>query len=391
MRVNPRLGVLAGFVATVAALPFLSSKHDTSVPKPDTSPQVKEKTIGESDREFINSILNTNNPDIRLQELNWARAVHLTIRERLMSLYRAEVEDLNALREGKISPKERKVKIAITDFVRPGEDGDDMGAGSKLHVVRSFDEKLPNGKLYRTYVNVHLPINEKTGAIHPADGMRIKAQVFGNGIEDLYKPDAEQLFISDRYLVAWGRNTPYFARQHFYGDFDPVKKSNDVLQTEEIISVPNSCYFCHEVSRYNAHSKHIFKDPNVNRINYGAITQDYVFDLPVSEQLGYKRYMTYLGEKVKRGELTDAAVKRISTELTNTANLSLETPLMLAGLEKTSDVPWLEGDEKATENDKATYRYTYKDGKETWTRRIYPFYSPNIVNLSELQLIPKKN
>lgn len=391
MRVNSRLGVLAGFVATVAALPFLASKHDTSVPKPDTSPPAKEKMIGENDRDFINSNLNTNSPDIRLQELNWASAVHPTIRERLMSLYRAEVDDLNALKEGKISTKERKVKIAITDFVRPGEDGDDMGAGSKLHVVKSLDEKLPNGKSYRTYINEHLPINEKTGVIHPTDGIRIKTQVFGNGIEDLYKPNAEQLFISDRYLVAWGKNLPYFARQHFYGDFDPEKKSNDVLQTEEIISVPNSCYFCHEISRSNAHSKHIYKDPKVQRINYGAITQDYVFDLPLSEQPGYKRYMTFLSEKVKKGELTDAAVRRISTELTDTVNLSVKAPLMLRGLEGTREIPWLEGDEKATEKDKATYRFTYKDGKETWTRRVYDFYRPRLVDLSGLQLIPKKN
>ena len=389
MRVNSRIGILAGFIAGVAALPFLANKENISTPKPDDSPPAKTRIIGEDDRKFIGSILNTDNPDVRLQETSWASAVHPTIRERLMSLYRAEAEDLIALKEGRISVKERKVKIAITDFVRPGEDGEDMGAGSKLHVVKSLDEKLPNGKSYRTYINVHFPINEKTGAIHPADGIRIKTQVFGDGVEDLYKPDAEQLFISDRFLVAWGKDSPLFARQHFYGDFDAEKKSGDVLQTEEIISTPNSCYFCHEVSKSNAHSKHIFKDTNVRKINYGAITQDYIFDLPLSGQPGYKRYMDYLGEKVKKGELTNDAVRVISTELSDTVNLSAEAPLMLRGLERTREIPWLERDEKATEKDKGTHRFTYKDGNQTWTRRIYPFYSPNIVDLSGLQLIPK--
>ena len=99
--------------------------------------------------------------------------------------------------------------------------------------------------------------------------------------------------------------------------------------------------------------------------------------------------MDYLGEKVKKGELTKDTVRVISTELSDTVNLSAEAPLMLRGLERTREIPWLEGDEKATEKDKGTHRFTYKDGNQTWTRRIYPFYSPNIVDLSGLQLIPK--
>ncbi len=400
MRVNSRIGILAGFIAGVATLPFLANRENTSIPKPDESPLAKTRTLEEKDFDPLQSILNMNDPeDLRLQETKWAELIYPTVRGRLINLYKAEVEDLKALKEGRISVEERKVKIAITDFVHAGEEGDDMGVGPKLHVEKYFDDKLPNGKTYRIYTNAHLTVNEKTGAIHPSDGIRIKVQAFGNGIEDLYKPDihAELLFVSDRFLIAWGKKAdksepfPYLARQHFFGDYDNVKKSSSIVQTEEIISTPNSCYFCHEVSKSNAHTKHIFKDPNVKRINYGAITQDYVFDLPLSSQPGYKRYMDYLGGKVKKGELTNDAVRIISTELSDTVNLSAEAPLMLRGLEGTQEIPWLDGDEKATEKDKGTYRFTYKDGNEIWTRKVYDFYRPRLLDLTELQLIPKKN
>lgn len=393
-----RVGIITSFLASVVMVPFLASKGDSNPEKPD-APQAQSRTLEEKDFDPLQLILNMKDPDdLRLQETKWAELVYPTVRERLINLYKAEVEDLKALKEGKITEKERKVKICLTDFVRAGEEGDDMGVGPKIHVEKYFDDKLPNGKTYRTYINGALTVNEKTGAIHPSDGIRVKVQAFGNGVEDLYKPDihAELLFVSDRFLIAWGKKAdkpepfPYFARQHFFGDYNNEKKSNDIVQTEEIMSTPNSCYFCHEVSKSNVHTKHIFKDPNVKRINYGAITQDYQFELPLSKQHGYEKYKTYLDEKVKKGELTKEEVEKILKDLASSVSLSAIAPSMLKGFEENKGIPWLDGDEKATDKEKELYRFTYEDVDNIWTRKIYSHYRPQLMDLRELQLIPRK-
>ena len=389
---SSRVGIITGFLASVAMIPFLAGKEDSTPEKPNT-PQAQSRTLKEKDFDLIQSVLNMEDPeDLRLQETKWAELVYPTVRERLINLYKAEAEDLKGLKEGRITEKERKVKTCLTDFVRAGEEGDDMGVGPKLHLETSFDDKLPNGKTYRTYINASLTVNEETGAVHPPDGIRIKVQAFGGGIEDLYKPDihAEFLFISDRFLIAWGKDKPLLGRQHFFGDYNNEKKSSDIVQTEEILSTPNSCYFCHEVSTSNAHTKHIFKDPNVKRINYGAITQDYMFDLPISKQPGYKKYMAYLEEKNEKGELTKEEVEKISQGFVSSTSFSTIAPSMLKGFEENKDIPWLDGDTKATDKEKKLYRFTYEDVSDIWTRRIYSHYGLQLIDLKELQLIPKK-
>ncbi len=411
-----RLGMAAGFLAAITSIPILS-KSDNSLSAAPPNKKTSSSLIKEDDYAFIQALrTGKQNNDKYLQEKEWAEKVYPTIRKKLISLYQAEREDIKLLKEGKITEKERRVKLCYTDFVRGDETAEDDGTSLNLHVVKYFDERQEDGSYLRTYVNEHWPVNEYNNGILLPEVIRVRAQTFKGakgGLESLKLTDADNLFTTDFIHIIWGVLSdgskgnagiyPFLYRQHLYGDFDKAKKENSVNQVEANISNPTSCMNCHHSK--SSSTNRIFLNANEKRINFGAITPDKEFEKPYSEQRGYIKYIDYLKEKLKQKKCTEKFITAVAKDLLNLSNM--ENPYIIEALKENNSLPWVEGDYKYERYDHKAKSYTYTtkeireiDGvkKEIETRMKkagFDLYLDQLLGIGEwwdrdnLQVIPR--
>ncbi len=375
-----RTGLVTGVLATICALPLTNDINSAGPPLPKDTPPAKNLTLTEKDFDSI-QLLRKKAPkqDYHLQEIQWAEKVYPTVKEGLTALYKAEEEDIKALNKGTIKESERKVKICLTDFLRLGEEGDDMDMGPSLHVVKRYVHVQPDKTERVIYANERWMIVPETGAILPPEIIRVRAQAFKGS---LYEAGADKLFVTDMLQLIWGRDDdnlkggsiyPLLARQHFYGERGPKDTSSPINQTELLLSSPTSCVSCHVISPKNSHAKHLFNGGEPKRkINYGAITQDSDFDVPYEKQPGYTKYLKYLDEKVKKGDIKKEFADSAAKSLRNSRNL--EVPYMIWALNETKNIPWLGSDIEVSGYDAGRYGFTYMDGKKEWEKAFYSHY-----------------
>jgi len=410
-----RLGMAAGFLATVASIPILS-KSDNSLSAAPTNEKTSSSLIREEDYDFIQALRKKDETqNMQVQETKWAEKTYPTIRKRLISLYEAEAIDNKLLKEGKICEEERKVKICYTDFVGPEENSFDAGSPLNLHVVKYYDEKQNDGSYLRTYVNEHWPINESTNSILLPEAIRVRVQVFKgkrNGLESLKLAGAEYLFLTDSLQIIWGINSdgskgnaytyPLIYRQHLYGDFDKDKgkKKNSVNQTLVALSSPTSCMSCHHTTATMTEA--VF---DVERTNFGAVTPDEEFEKPYEKQRGYKIYMDYLRELVKKGKCTEKILNAVAKDLLDSTNM--QNPYMAEALKENNSLPWAGADYEYGRFDFKARSYTYKtkenkvvDGVQKeietrWKKAGFDLYLDQLLGVGEwwdrdnLQVIPR--
>ena len=376
-----RVGLATGFLA--AALSVLSASKETTSADSSGPSNTTQKILKEEDFARIQTL--RREPPFgnrRLQETQWAEEVSPTVRKALISLYKAEREDVKNLKAGRISEKDRKVKICYTAYVRPGEEGEDMGTGPNLHVIKRYDEQQADGSTKTYLVNENWPTTE-SGDILPPEVIRIRVQAFKGS---LYEPGADKLFVTDMFSLIWGRDDanpkpegpsyPLPARQYFHGEFKEKEKSNSYNQTETLVTSPSSCVSCHVISENNRHTKHVFQNKEGKKINYGTITQDDDFQMPYDKQPGYVAYMTYLNQFVKEGKIKQERVNSIAKDLLDSTNM--ENPNLVEMLEQTTEIPWLEGDKEVSREisryDPARVGFTYKEKNREWEKAIYGYY-----------------
>lgn len=352
---------------------------------------------------------------MQMQEKKWAEKTYPTIRKRLISLYEAEAIDNKLLKEGKICKEERKVKICYTDFVGPEENSFDAGSPLNFHVVKYYDEKQNDGSYLRTYVNEHWPINESTNGILLPEAIRVRVQAFKgkkNGLESLKLAGAEYLFLTDSIQIIWGINSdgskgnayayPLIYRQHLYGDFDKdkEKKKNAVNQTLVALSSPTSCMSCHHTTATMTEA--VF---DTERTNFGAVTPDEEFKKPYEKQRGYKIYMDYLRELVKKGKCTEKFLNAVAKDLLDSTNM--QNPYMAEALKENNSLPWTGADYEYERFDFKARSYTYKtkenkviDGVQKeietrWKKAGFDLYLDQLLGVGEwwdrdnLQVIPR--
>ena len=377
----------AGIIATVCSLPFAASKigPDVNPPKPNSTPPAKNLILTEQDFDGI-QILRRKPPngDYRLQEKLWVDKTYPTTREALIALYTAEAQDIKALREGKISEKDRQVKLYLASHVKVGEEGEDMSRDSGLLVIK----KYVNSKINKvTYVIEGWPTT-RTGDILPPETWRVRVQAFGK-VDDLYgnkeqfreKRKVQQNFIFDKFEGVWNTNNDNskpgtdiyasLARQYFNG------KDKEYNQTQTIVRSPYSCSSCHGVTPNNHHTHHLFHNPERKIINFGAITQDYMFDLPYNQHKGFLEFQKDLSNLVKQEVITQKYSDNILNAIQHSSNF--ENKYFVQTLKETSNIPWVESDIKDdTEawKDPGKEGFTYMQGNDRFRKAIYDFYRP---------------
>lgn len=390
-----RLGFALGLLATAVSLPFASSKN---ISADETQIKNSKSVLLERDKEQVESLRKfEKNRDLRLQEIDWAKLVEPTVRQRLINMYTAEKEDNLLLNAGKIQEKDRRVKIFYADFVKEGERGDDGGIGPSLHIVKYFDEKQKDGATIRTYINEHWPINESTSGILPTETIRIRTQVF-NG--PLNKEGAENLFVTDMMQLIWDTNEfgkypgspyPYLYRQHLYGNYKKERKenelANEVNQVQTPVSSPLKCISCH--SSKATFTQDIFLKPWEKRTNFAAVTPDREFEKPYNEQRGFKKYMDYLSEKVQKKQLTQAYADSIKKALMNGPRL--ENPFIVESIQAHTTIPWVSSD-IPYDNYYYDSRADIYNAKNTrWIKAGFEYYKGELIDWwsrSNLQIIP---
>ena len=384
-----RVGLATGFLAALLSLPFGLKDNSAADPlKPDNTAQ---KIVEEKDFDHIQSLRkNPSSGDYRKLETEWANKTYPTIRQKLINLYKAEQEDNKAIREGKLTEKDRRVRVCLTDFAGPGEEAEDMGKGPNIHVVKQFREKQSDGSFKIHYVNEHWPINELTGGILPPEIVRVRVQAF-KGEKELYKPGAHNLYITSMPLIVWNMDISnsktdlLLAQQHLFGEQQSYldekgkeEKFNPINQTEVAISSPVNCYSCHNISPNNSHAKHIFHEAEKRKtkINYGAITQEWDFETPFEKQAGYEKYEKWLSTRVKTGYTKQDSMIEILREIRNPENF--EIPQVIETLKDTKSIPWVDGDTEVSGYDVTRDGFTYTDGdgknKKEWERASFNFY-----------------
>lgn len=389
-----RIGTIAGFILTAASIPFIASSSEADKKEKANTTSL----ITEQDKKEIEMLMSRPGfQDLRLQETKWVEKVYPTIRTKLINLYKAEIEDNELIREGKIKEKDRKVKIAITDFADPGDHGDDMGLGGHIHFVKYYDEKQPDSSYTRTYINEHRPVLE-TGGILPPKSIRIRTQVF-NG--SLAEKGAEKLLIPDVIEVVWGKSKdspktfyPYFYRQHWYNEFDPKSKSNPIANTEFFLSSPTSCINCH-ISNSDITAKTFLKKGE-KRTNFGAITPDSEFEKPIGEQRGFKILKRHLDEMIKHKKITEERKDTILKDLQYPT--IFENPNIVTALESKENLPWIQEDEELKKGEQVPEIYKYEWGNKLWKTGGYLHHRNQGLleglgqrwSIIDLQVIPKK-
>lgn len=348
------------------------------------------KFITDSDRREIDTLKNyTKGIDLRAQEKAWAERVWPTVQYRLVRLYEAEDLDNKELKKGIITQKDRRVKISYTQFVPPGQRGNDRDKGPSFHVVKRFDDKQEDGTVLRTYVNESWPLaftrtQEKTYengekaertrlkiGILPAETIRIRVQTFKG---DLQVTGAENLFVTDLIQAVWaidpggliGENGiyPSFVRQHLYAEQvegNDGNKFNPKHQVYVPVSSPLRCATCH--SSNAIFTQDIFLKPGEKKKNFGAITPDEEFsDQKAPEnQLGYKQLEHFLNAKLNdETEILDKSlVDAILNDLKDTT--SVELPYMADAVKQADNIHWVDSDEKPIWGRSVDLGLTYTD------------------------------
>ena len=340
-----RMGLTLGILGAAVSLPFITSNaapKDQKLSKPtdlDTS-----KILTEKDRDLVRALGIKDLNDLRKQELDWVNLTYPTVRQKLINMYKAEKEDNKLLREGKITEKDRKVKIYYADFLKSGQQGDDMAIGEdpNLHVVKYYDETQKDGTTLRTYVNEYWSLNKETNGILATETIRVRAQVFKGS---LYEKGANKLFVADQIHIIWSDNFdgsksstiyPHFYRQHLYSplviDKETGKKENPINQMETFVGAPTWCAACHTGDGHGRSG--LLPKVEIKRKNYGAIIPDEEFALPYKDQNGYKKYMIYLNKQVKNKKLDQKFVDAVESSLQNP--IKLENPGIVEALQETS-------------------------------------------------------
>lgn len=403
-----RVGFATGFLAALLSLP-LASKDNTAADPPQKPDNSHQRVLEEKD---LNDILSLRKSppsgDYRNLETQWANKTYPTIRQKLISLYIAEQEDNKAIAEGRLTEKDRRVKVCLTDFAGPGEEAKDMGRGPSIHVVKRFKEKQPDGSIKTHYVNEHWPINEMTGGILPPETLRIRVQAF-KGEKELYEPGAHNLYITSVPLIAWNMDIStsktelLLAQQHLFGEQQTringkgeEEKFNPLNQVEVAVSSPANCYSCHNINPKNRHGKSIFNEAALRkaRINYGAITQDWDFETPFEKQPGYELYAKWLENQVKTGYTKQESMIDILRDIKNPANF--EIPLIVEALKDLKSIPWVDGDIEASRYDAGRDGFTYNESGKEWEKAFFGHFRPQLSSTfigewwhrRDLQMIP---
>ena len=387
---NRRLGLAAGFVATVLSLPFIAIKASEKKDKnPALGNQNTPQLITDKDFDAIEMLRQKNTfVDKKLQEIKWAEKVYPTIRENLIKLYKAEEEDNIAIKVGKITEKDRKVKIYFADaVVPPDHHGGDLGALDFIHIVKHDGS---------TYVNEHWPIDKKTGGIMPTEVIRISSKVFNVLPDD---PSYKNLFINDQLGVIWEKELdapnnpfkPYFFKQHIYGDYDLKEKRNPDIQVQVSVDAPMDCLMCHETGAKRK------KDPSkpYRHTTFEPFTKEEDFKKPSDKHEGFIKYKNYLDERVKKKELSQKQVDEIIKDLMNLT--SFENPNIVNALKQATSVPWVGADIKPDITHPGRDGYQYIENGITWNTAGYELYKDQLFNphwwwqKSDTILIPKKS
>ena len=356
-----------GLLAALASLPLIS-REDLSADS-QKSANIPQGILKEKDFDIVQKLLQLDKKtDLRLREFEWAKITYPTVREYLIKLYTAEQEDNELLKAGKITEKDRKVKIAYTDAVPDDVDhSDDMGTKSMFHIVKYYDDKK-SGR--RIYVNEHWPIREKTGGLLLPELIRTRVQAFDGPLD---KPGANKLFIPFMINIIWGSNydnsggdSPYRAytyNQSFYGprikevDKETGKEKwfNRRAQTIQRVSNPLSCIMCHtpREKRFEIKDSELIELIPTEKIKLfdGSVTPQSEFDKPYNEQIGFRKYRKNLYERVRKGEITKTNADARLISLLNSRHIAI--PNMVQILKEYTVLPWV--DEDIPENE---YRET---------------------------------
>src|SRR3989338_11145174 len=108
-------GIAAGVIAS-AIFPFLAGKSAPEETLPPTVTASNKQADNKSVQDIIDSLAKLRKMrDERQEETMSVEITWTTARKHALALYKAEAEDVRALREGKITEKDRKVKICFTD------------------------------------------------------------------------------------------------------------------------------------------------------------------------------------------------------------------------------------------------------------------------------------
>ena len=388
MQINPktRFGIAAG-ILTAAASTFLASKADESTQtKPVVLPPTKNLILNKNDFDLIQSLLKTDGKtDLQTREIEWAKITYPTIRENLIKLYTAEQEDIDALNAGKITEKDRKVKIAYTDSVQGDVDhSDDMGTPFQFHVVKYYDDKQ-SGR--RIYVNEHWPISEKTGSILLPEVIRARVQAFDGSLD---KKDANKLFIPSMINIIWGLNydgsggnsqfRAYVYNQNFYGHYTKTvdketskeRWSNTRAQTMQFVSNPLSCLGCHtpREKKFEIRDSELIEIIPREKLKLfdGSVTPQSEFEKPYNEQVGFKRYRKDLYEKVRKGEIKKADADFMLNTLLDSRAIAI--PNMVQILKENTTPTWVSEDTLKDEyrDIRSTDGFTYGKNEKTFVR-----------------------
>lgn len=367
-----RLGAV-GILASVLTLPFLSKDSQAEndlTSQPAKTQAAKSLILTGSDKERIDAIRKyVHGEDLASEEISWAETVWPTVRWRLINLYEAEKLDNEEIKAGKITDKDRRVKISYTGFIPPGQRGNDGDSELNFHIVKRLDEKQKDGNILRTYVNESWPLIEN-GMLAPGS-IRARVQYIPG---DLTKEGAEDLFVTDLLHAIWvpnydgsAGNSSMFARLYRQQLFGPYNKELERYETKQVqvpVSSPLKCAGCH--SSKATFTQDIFLKPGEKRTNYGAIVPDEDFHdvLPLSKQLGYIELTRFLNDSVKGEKFNKEVAEGLKRSLLNISNI--ETPYMAESLKLASYVPWV-GEDQAPDWGKGVdpgYVYEVKRGEK---------------------------
>lgn len=316
------------------------------------------KLLDETGWNRVEGILNEK--DKRLQETKYVNETWPVLRPKLMELYKAEAEDNKLLKLGRITEKDRKVKICFSDFNEPGGTVHDDGGDTRLHVVKYY-----NG----IYVNEHWPIDPENGNIIFPDTIRIR------GVEGPFNTEGDK-YLTDNIGIVWqsnessGRSTPKVIpklyRQHNYKPMTSstddngkqIRQGNKTNNVRFAVSSPTSCIGCHNPSDSKSFTEALFLYNGEKRTNLRAITPDSEFKKDYKHQLGFKNYSSYLDDLVKAGKLNKKGKATVLQRLEDTTHM--ENPGLIGAL-KSNDIPWVESDELSG-NYQGDFRGFYRYG-----------------------------
>ncbi len=357
---NPLLRSIGVSTVLFGAAIGCVSSHNVA---PESGPLTTHLT--KQDADYFKRTINTEPKDQRESEIEWVNKVFPTVKEGLQNLYKAE-----------------NSKITLSDFVLPGDFGEDMGAGANLHVLRAYEHKLPNGKTQKIYANEHWPLDLQSGKLKYPTAIRIRVQAFEGSMQ---QKNANDLIASDVLQIVWTKDSekglvPLFGRQHFYGPYNPLTQQNTVNDTEVFVdSHPYSCVGCH---RNESH--HIRKSSNPKLQSYGSIIQDEEYDKPIKEQVGYKSLQDFLYGMVKNGQIKTEDVEGTLANLERPGFFNI--PNILAGVEQ-ENIPWVDNDFPYDSTSRIPQSFLYTtDQQQTFVKAIYGQFQSQVADITDIDL-----